>query len=46
MEVHVLIMYCRHLSENVGEFCSDIFIVCIKNMSVAMYMRLSAEIGK
>ena len=40
------IVYCRHLGESVDQFCSDSCKVCVKCMSVAMYMWLPAEMGR
>ena len=33
------IVYCRHLGENVDEFRSSIFKVCVRCMSVAVFIK-------
>jgi len=45
MLVQMSIVYSKHLGESVDQFCSDSFRVCVKCMSVAVYMWLPAEIG-
>ena len=40
------IVYSRHLGESVDQFCSDSFRVCVKCMSVTVYVWLPAEIGR
>jgi hypothetical protein len=45
MLVQMSTVYFRHLGESVDKFCSDILKVCVKCMSVAVYMWLPAEIG-
>ena len=46
MLVQMSIVYCRHLGESVDQFCGDSCKVCVRCMSVAIYMWLPVEIGR
>ena len=44
MLVQMSIVHCRHLGESVDQFCGDSCKVCVRCMSVAIYMWLPVEI--